>query len=157
MLILTQAKHNRSSSSLPTTSASSLPVPGSSNGASGSSTRKASSASACIKNELQEKLSEFTRESESHTEKDDQHTCRYMACLNYAVCDKELEMQRQQLAAENANADLVHCHKLDRVEKDIELKHAEESCIAQQVEMLQLQIQLEEMRKKGPFLDMPPL
>ena len=49
-------------------------------------------------------------------------------------------MQRQQLAAENANADLVHRRELDRVEKDIELKHAEESCIARQVEMLQLQI-----------------
>ena len=73
-------------------------------------------------------------------EKDDQHTCHYVAHLNYAVRNKELEMQHQQLAAENANADLVHCRKLDCMEKDIELKHAEESCIAWQVEMLQLQI-----------------
>ena len=65
-------------------------------------------------------------------------------------------MQRQQLAAENANADLVHRHELDCVEKDIELKQAEESCIAQQVEMLQLQIRLEEMWK-GPSLDTPLL
>lgn len=59
-------------------------------------------------------------------------------------------MQRQQLAAENANADLIHLRELVRMQKDIELKHAEESCIAWQVQMLQLQIRLEGMRKKDP-------
>jgi hypothetical protein len=55
-------------------------------------------------------------------------------------------MQREQLATESANADLVHHHELDRVQKDIKLKNAEEHLITQQVQMLQLQIQLEEMR-----------
>lgn len=71
----------RSSGSLPSTSAS--PLAGSSHG--GTSAKKASSASAHIKNELQEKLSEFMWESKSRTEKDDQHTRRYVARLNYAV------------------------------------------------------------------------
>ena len=145
----------RSSGSFPSTSTS--PLAGSSH--SGTSAKKASSASACIKNELQEKLSEFAWESESRTEKDDQHTHRYVACLNYAVRDKELDMQCQQLAAENANADLIHHRELVRMQKDIELKRAEESCIVRQVQMLQLQIRLEGMRKKDPPgpLDMPQL
>ena len=79
----------------------------------------------------------------------DQHTHRYVAKLNYAVRDKELAMQRELLAMESANADLVHRCELNRVQKDIELKNAEEHLIARQVQMLQLQIQLEEMRQRG--------
>jgi hypothetical protein len=47
---------------------------------------------------------------------------------------------------ESANADLVHHRELDCVQKDVKLKNAKEHLITQQVQMLQLQIQLEEMR-----------
>ena len=80
-------------------------------------------------------------------EEDDQHTRHYVALLNYAGWDKEMEMQHDPLTTERANADLIHCRELDRMQKDIELKNAEENCIAQQVEMLQLQIQLEGMQQ----------
>lgn len=109
--------------------------------------KKATSTSAHVKNDLYEKLSDFTRETESQIgEGDDQHTRRYLAKMNYAVRDKELEMQRSQMAEERANADVVHRRDLERMEKDIERKNAEESCIARQVQMLQLQIQLEELQ-----------
>lgn len=111
--------------------------------------KKATSTSARVKNELYDKLSDFTRETESQIgEGDDQRTRRYLAKLNYAVRDKELEMQRSQLAEEHANADIVHRRELERMEKDIERKNAEESCIARQVEMLQLQIRLEELQRQ---------
>ena len=80
-------------------------------------------------------------------EEDDQRTCHYVARLNYTVQDKEMEMQRDQLTTERANADLIHRYELDHMQKDIELKNAEENCIAQQVEMLRLQIRLEGMRQ----------
>ena len=99
-------------------------------GPSGSATKKANSASAHIKNELHEKLSDFTWESEGRMEEDDQCTRCYVAQLNYAVWDKEMEMQRDQLTTEHANADLIHRRELDRMQKDIELKNAKENCIA---------------------------
>jgi ATP-dependent exoDNAse (exonuclease V) beta subunit len=74
----------RSSSSVPS---SVFPA-----GSSGSATKKANSASAHITNELHEKLSDFTQESEGGMEEDDQHTHRYIAWLNYAVQDKEMGM-----------------------------------------------------------------
>ncbi|KAF8551932.1 hypothetical protein OG21DRAFT_1486619 [Imleria badia] len=77
--------------------------------------KKASLASARIKNELQEKLN----------------------------------MQHEQLAMENANADLIHRRELDRMQKDIECQHAKENHVAWQVEVLQLQIRQEEMREKA--------
>ena len=80
-------------------------------------------------------------------EEDNQRTCRYVAQLKYAVQDKEMEMQCDQLTTERANADLTHRCELDCMQKDIELKNAEENCIAQQVEMLRLQIQLEGMQQ----------
>jgi hypothetical protein len=80
-------------------------------------------------------------------EEDDQCIHHYVARLNYAVWDKEMEMQHDQLTTECANADLVHRCELDHGQKDIELKNAEENCIARQVEMLQPQIQLEGMRQ----------
>ena len=106
--------------------------------------KKVNSTSACIKNDLYEKLSDFTWKTESCIEdQDDQCTHCYIAKLNYAVQDKKLEMQHNQMAEEHANADIAHCHKLECMEKDIEWKNAEENCFTQQVEMLQLQIQLE--------------
>ena len=128
-------------------SSSSVPSSVSPGGSSGSATKKANSTSVRIKNELHEKLSDFTWKSESRMEEDDQRTRHYVARLNYAVWDKEMEMQRDQLTTEHANADLIHHRELDCMQKDIELKNAEENCIAQQIEMLRLQIQLEGMRQ----------
>ena len=54
----------------------------------------------------------------------------------YAVHDKELAMQCEQLAIENANANLVHYWEIDHVEKDIKPKYAKESLIAKHMEML---------------------
>ena len=52
-----------------------------------------SSASVCIKNELQAKLSEFTWESEgSMDNEDDQHTCCLVTCLNYTIHNQELNL-----------------------------------------------------------------
>ena len=102
-----------------------------------SASKKSGSTSTRIKDDLYEKLSNFMCETE---EADSQHTHRYVAKLNYATRDKELDIQCEQLAAEHANADIEHCCELVRKQKDLELKNAEESCIAQQVEMLQLQI-----------------
>lgn len=120
----------RSSTSLPSTSDS----------------KKSGSTSTRIKDDLYEKLSNFTHETE---EADSQHTRHYVAKLNYATWNKELDIQREQLAAECANADIEHHRELVRKQKDLKLKNAEESCITQQVEMLWLQIQLEEMQQKG--------
>ena len=130
----------RSSTSLPTASP----------GSSASVPQKPNSTLARIKNDLYEKLSDFMCETEGRMkEAGDQRTRRYVAKLNYAVQDKELAMQHELLATESANADLVHRRELDHVQKDIELKNAEEHLIARQVQMLQLQIQLEEMRQRG--------
>lgn len=77
----------------------------------------------------------------------DQRTRRLVTRLNYSIREKEIALQRDQLAAENANADLVHRRELDRMQKDIELKNAEENCVAKRVEMLRLQIQLEQLQR----------
>jgi DNA-binding helix-hairpin-helix protein with protein kinase domain len=117
---------------------------------SGAVIKKATSTSARVKNDLLEKLSDFTRETNNRIEdKEDQRTRRFVAKMNYAVRDKELEMQRNQMTEERTNAEAIHHCELVRMQKDIKLKKAEESCVARQVEMLQLQIQLERLQQKG--------
>ena len=99
-----------------------------------------------IKDDLYEKLSNFMHKTE---EADSQHTCRYVAKLNYTTWNKELDIQCEQLAAEHANADIERHRELICKQKDLKLKNAEENYIAWQVEMLWLQIQLKEMWQKG--------
>ena len=100
-----------------------------------------SSASARIKNELQEKLSKFTRESEGRMDdEDDQRTRRLVARLNYTVRNQELNLRRDELASKKADDELAHRCEIDCMDKDIQLKRTEESCIDKQMQMLQLQI-----------------
>ena len=133
----------RSSISLPSTTAS----PGSSATA---PSKKAASTSARIKNDLNKRLSDFTRETDSLLEEGDENrTRRYIARLNYSTRNKELEVQRNLMESDRANAELVHHRELDRMQKDIDRTQAEERSYARQVELLQLQIWLEEMRQKG--------
>ena len=63
--------------------------------------------------------------------------------------NKELEVQCNLMESDRANAELVHHCELDHMQKDINWMQAEERSYARQVELLQLQIQLEEMRQKG--------
>ena len=89
-------------------------------------------------------------ETDSLLEEGDENcTHHYIARLNYSTRNKELEMQCNLMESDRANAELVHHCELDRMQKDIDQMQAEERSYAQQVVLLQLQIQLEEMRQKG--------
>ncbi|KAF8125979.1 hypothetical protein EV363DRAFT_1174912 [Boletus edulis] len=141
----------RSSISLPSTTAS----PGPSTAA--GTAKKPTFTSAKIKNDLSDRLSEFTRETDNHLEGiSDNRTRRFLAKLNHSTRDKELEMQRSQLEMEHANADIFHRRELDRMQKEIEradkgieLTNAEGRRFARQAELVQLQIRLEEMRQNN--------
>ncbi|KAF8424781.1 hypothetical protein L210DRAFT_802472, partial [Boletus edulis BED1] len=117
--------------------------------------KKPTSTSAKIKNDLSDRLSEFTRETDNHLEEiSDNCTHRFLAKLNHSTRDKELEMQRSQLEMERANADIFHRRELDRMQKEIEradkgieLTNTEGRHFARQAELVQLQIRLEEMRQ----------
>ena len=90
------------------------------------------------------------RETDSLLEEGDENcTHRYIARLNYNTRNKELKVQCNLMESDHANAELVHHCELDRMQKDINWMQAEERSYAWQVELLQLQIWLEEMRQKG--------
>ena len=104
----------------------------------------------CIKNDLNERLSDFTWETDSLLkEGDENRTHCYIARLNYSTRNKELEVQCNLMESDHANAELVHHRELDRMQKDIDRTQAKERSYAWQVELLQLQIRLEEMQQKG--------
>lgn len=62
-------------------------------------------------------------------EEDNNHTHYYVTQLNYAVQEKELDMQHEQINADCTNADLIHHCELNHKQKDIELKQAEEHIV----------------------------
>ena len=82
-------------------------------------------------------------------EGDENCTHHYIARLNYSTRNKELEVQCNLMESDRTNAELVHHRELDHMQKDIDQTQAEERSYARQVELLQLQTRLEEMRQKG--------
>jgi len=137
-------------------SSSSLPSHLSSDSPAFSTTKKGSAGAASrVKAELYDKLSDFGKETE---EASADRTRRYVARMNYAIRDKEISLQRDEIhfGRENAEAEFRRQEGLKKLE--IELKQAEENAYSKQIEALQLQVRLAELQSsKQPSLSSGPL
>ncbi|KAI6101885.1 hypothetical protein F5141DRAFT_1218093 [Pisolithus sp. B1] len=120
----------------PPTSVSGASVKPSSQGGTTSSTKKVSSM-------IAKKLEDLDKESDMyHGELEDLQTRCAVLQYNYAIWDKELELQWEELNSKCANAEIEFRWEQDLKKLEIELKKAEESAFSQQIELMQLQITL---------------
>ncbi|KAI6094183.1 hypothetical protein F5141DRAFT_1070328 [Pisolithus sp. B1] len=108
----------------------------SSQGSTTSSTKKVSST-------IAKKLEDLDKESDMyHGELEDSQTRCAALQYNYAIWDKELELQWEELNSKCANAEIEFRWEQDLKKLEIELKKAEESAFSQQIELVQPQITL---------------
>ncbi|KIK23915.1 hypothetical protein PISMIDRAFT_99536 [Pisolithus microcarpus 441] len=106
-----------------------------------SSTKKVSSV-------ISKKLEELDKESDMyHGELEDSQTRRAALRYNYAIRDKELELQREELNSKRANAEIEFRREQDLKKLEIELKKAEENSFSRQIELLRLQIALKTLEQ----------
>jgi hypothetical protein len=95
---------------------------------------------------LSKKIDELDKESDIYSEDvDDSRSRRAALRYNYALRSKELDLQREEHTAQVANAEAKFCHEHDLKVLDLEMKKVEEQTVAQQIELLRLQIQLKTM------------
>ncbi|KAI6046840.1 hypothetical protein EDC04DRAFT_2887319 [Pisolithus marmoratus] len=133
----------------PPTSVSGASMKPSSQSSTTSSTKKVSSV-------IAKKLEELDKESDMYCgELEDLQTCHAALCYNYAIWDKELDLQQEVLNLKNANAEIKFRHEQDLKRLEIELKKAEESTFSWQIKLLQLQITLKTL-EQGPLSSTAP-
>ena len=96
-----------------------------------------------VKAELYDKLSDFGKETE---EASADHTRHYVAHMNYAIRDKEISLQQDEIhfGRENAEAKFRRQEGLKKLE--IKLKQAKENAYSKQIEALQLQVWLAKLQ-----------
>ncbi|KAI6117127.1 hypothetical protein EDD16DRAFT_1707879 [Pisolithus croceorrhizus] len=97
---------------------------------------------------ISKKLEDLDKESDMyHGELEDSQTYHAVLWYNYAIQDKELELQWEELNSKCANAEIEFCWEQDLKKLDIELKKAEESALSHQIELVQLQITLKALEQ----------
>ncbi|KAI6018965.1 hypothetical protein PISMIDRAFT_18375 [Pisolithus microcarpus 441] len=97
---------------------------------------------------ISKKLEELDKESDMyHREWEDSQTHHAVLWYNYAIWDKELELQQEELNSKCANAEIEFHWEQDLKKLEIELKKAEENSFSRQIELLQLQIALKTLEQ----------
>ncbi|KAI6096474.1 hypothetical protein EDD16DRAFT_1719797 [Pisolithus croceorrhizus] len=125
----------------PPASVSGASVKPSSQGSTTSSTKKVSSM-------IAKKLEDLDKESDMYCgELEDSQTCCAVLQYNYAIWDKELELQWEELNSKHANAEIKFHQEQDLKKLEIELKKVEESAFSWQIKLMQLQITLKALEQ----------
>ena len=108
-----------------------------------SATKKVPSGGAAT---ITKRIEDLDKESDLfQAEIEDVKTRRAALRYNYAICDKELDVQKEELNFERSNAELAFRREQDLRMLDIQYQKAQESTFAQQVQVLNLQIRLREL------------
>ena len=95
---------------------------------------------------ITKRIEDLDKESDLfQAEIEDVKTRRAALRYNYAICDKELDVQKEELNFERSNAELAFRREQDLRMLDIQYQKAQESTFAQQVQVLNLQIRLREL------------
>jgi len=97
-----------------------------------------------------QKLNELEDKGSLQAGDPDLNQTRHMlAKYNYAVREKELSVQCEEQTSKLANAEVEFWCQVDLKKLDIELKLTEENAVTKQVQLLQLQIKLAEIKSMG--------
>jgi hypothetical protein len=102
----------------------------------------------CVKSELLGKISGFNEETDSILAASSSgKTTRYVAKMEYAIHDRELDFRREERDIQRVEAEAVHLRNQESKKLDIELKCAEGENLDKELLNLQLKIKLTEMQK----------
>ncbi|KAF9232943.1 hypothetical protein BU15DRAFT_80663 [Melanogaster broomeanus] len=101
-----------------------------------------------VKSELLGKISGFNEETESILAASSSgKTARYVAKMEYAKYDRELDFRREEWDVQRVEAEVLHLRNQEMKKLDIELKQVEGENLDKELLTLQLKIKLTELQK----------